>query len=73
MEQLKENFPPYTPNYVLDEIDYYFKEISRKKIDLFTLDNAICLVNLAVINRRISKEQGEKIKNQIKKITTLYL
>lgn len=66
MEQLKEQFPIYTPDYVLDEVAYYFQKIARGGSDVFTLDNAISLVNLAVINCRISKEQGKVIKNQIR-------
>ncbi len=68
MEQLKEKFPSYTPNYVLDEIAYYFKKTSSGKLDVFTLDNAISLVNLAIVNERISEEQGKVIKNQIQDI-----
>lgn len=65
MEQLKEQFPTYTPNYVLDEVAYYFQKIARGGTDAFTLDNAISLVNLAIMNHRISREQGDIIKNQI--------
>ncbi len=68
MEQLKEQFPIYTPDYVLDEVAYYFQKISNGKSDVFTLDNAISLVNLAIKNARISNEQGEIIKNKIKDI-----
>ena len=68
MEQLKEQFPIYTPDYVLDEVAYYFQKISNRKSDVFTLDNAISLVNLAIKNARISNEQGEIIKNKIKDI-----
>ena len=38
------------------------------KSDVFTLDNAISLVNLAIINARISNEQGDIIKKKIKDI-----
>lgn len=68
MEQLKEQFPIYTPDYVLDEVAYYFQKISNGKSDVFTLDNAISLVNLAIINARISNEQGDIIKKKIKDI-----
>lgn len=68
MEQTNVEFPSYTPDYVLDEINYYFKKIKSGKSDVFTLDNAITLVNLAVINARISKEQGTVIKNKIKEM-----
>ena len=68
MEQTNVEFPSYTPYYVLDEINYYFKKIKSGKSDVFTLDNAITLVNLAVINARISKEQGTVIKNKIKEM-----
>lgn len=66
MEQLKVKFPTYTPDYVIDEIEYYYEKISNGKSDFFTLDNAIMLVNLAVVNSRISKEQGEIIKKIIR-------
>ena len=68
MEQLKEQFPIYTPDYVLDEVAYYFQKIARGGSDVFTLDNAISLVNLAIMNARISKEQGNIIKNKIREI-----
>ena len=68
MEQLKEQFPTYTPDYVLDEVAYYFQKIARGGYDAFTLDNAISLVNLAIMNNRISREQGDIIKNQIRLI-----
>lgn len=68
MERLKEQFPIYTPDYILDEIAYYFQKISNGKSDVFTLDNAISLVNLAIVNDRINYEQGEIIKKQIRHI-----
>lgn len=68
MEQLKEQFPTYTPDYVLDEVAYYFQKIARGGSDVFTLDNAISLVNLAIVNNRINYEQGEIIKKQIQHI-----
>ena len=68
MKQLKEQFPTFTPDYVLDEIFYYFEKTSRGKSDIFTLDNAISLVRLSVVNGRISKQQGDLIKNQIQDI-----
>lgn len=68
MEQLKERFPVYTPDYVLDEVAYYFQKIARGGSDVFTLDNAISLVNLAIMNERISTEQGDIIKGKIKEI-----
>lgn len=68
MEELKEQFPAYTPDYVLDEVAYYFQKIARGGSDVFTLDNAISLVNLAIVNARINKEQGNFIKDQIREI-----
>lgn len=70
MEQLKEQFPAYTPEYVLDEVAYYFQKIARGGSDVFTLDNAISLVNLAIVNARINKEQGNIIKEKIREIKT---
>ena len=49
--------PDYTPDYVLDEVQYYFNKIEQGKNDCFTLDNAISLVNLAMISSRINKIQ----------------
>ena len=68
MEQLKEQFPIYTPDYVLDEVAYYFQKIARGGSDVFTLDNEISLVNLAIVNERINDEQGDIIKNKIRDI-----
>ena len=52
MEQLTEKFPSYTPDYVLDEVKYYYEKILSGKSDVFTLDNAISLVNLAFVSCR---------------------
>ena len=68
MKYFEKKFASYTPDYVLDEIDYYLKKISSRKSDVFNLDNAISLVNLAVVSSRTSKEQGEVIRNQIQNI-----
>lgn len=68
MEQLKVKFPAYTPDYVIDEVEYYYEKISNGKSDVFTLDNAIMLVNLAIVSSRISNEQGKVIKKIIKNI-----
>lgn len=68
MEQLKEQFPIYTPDYVLDEVAYYFQKIERGGSDVFTLDNAISLVNLAMRNGRVNNEQANIIKEKIRKI-----
>ena len=72
MVQLTEKFPSYTPDYVLDEVEYYYQKIRQNKNDCFTLDNAISLVNLAKINKRITEEQAEKIKIAIRKIKSIY-
>ena len=68
MEQLTEEFPSYTPDYVLDEVEYYYQKIRKNKNDCFTLDNATSLVNLAKINKRITEEQACNIKKIIIKI-----
>lgn len=68
MEELKEQIPQYTPDYVLDEVAYYFQKIARGGSDVFTLDNAISLVNLAMLNDRINDEQGNIIKDKIRDI-----
>ncbi len=64
--------PQYTPDYVLDEVEYYFEKISQNKNDCFTLENAISLVNLAKVNKRITKKQAETIKMAIRKIKSIY-
>lgn len=64
--------PQYTPDYVLDEVEYYFEKISQNKNDCFTLENAISLVNLAKVNKRITKKQAETIKMAIRKIKAIY-
>ena len=60
--------PKYTPDYVVDEVQYYFDKISQNKTDCFTLDNAISLVNLAKLNNRVDEEQAKAIKETIRKI-----
>lgn len=60
--------PEYTPNYVIDEVQYYFNKINAGKNDCFTLDNAIKLVNLARLNNRVDDEQTKNIKEIIRKI-----
>ena len=64
--------PQYTPDYVLDEVEYYFEKISQNKNCCFTLENAISLVNLAKVNKRITKKQAETIKMAIRKIKSIY-
>ena len=66
MEQLRKQFPEYTPDYVLEEVAYYLKKVLNGKSDVFTLDNAISLVNLAMANRRINNEQANEIKEKIR-------
>lgn len=66
-EELK-ILPDYTPNYVVDEVQYYFDKINAGKNDCFTLDNAIGLVNMAICSNRINEEQASNIKEAIRKI-----
>lgn len=40
MANWREQFEAYTPDYVIDEIDYYFQKIENGKSDVFTLENA---------------------------------
>ncbi len=68
MEDAINILPEYTPDYVIDEVQYYFNKINAGKNDCFTLDNAISLVNLARVNNRINDEQAENIKDSIRKI-----
>ena len=60
--------PEYTPDYVVDEVKYYLTKIENNKKDIFTLVNALSLVNLAQINNKINEEQAENIKKVIKNI-----
>ena len=60
--------PSYTPDYVIDEIEYYLEKISQNKNDCFTLENAISLVNLAKVNKRVTEEQACNLKKIIRKI-----
>lgn len=63
-----EKLPKYTPDYVVDEVKYHFDKISDGKNDIFTLENAISLVNLAKVSNRISEEQAKNIKEVISKM-----
>ncbi len=72
MANWREQFEAYTPDYVIDEIDYYFQKIENGKSDVFTLENAKALVNLAVVSSRITKEQGKVIKDRINHIKEMY-
>lgn len=60
--------PSYTPDYVIDEVQYYFDKINAGKNDCFTLDNAMLLVNLAKVNNRVNDDQAKKIKEAIRRI-----
>lgn len=60
-----EALPKYTPNYIVDEVKYHFDKVKNGKNDIFTLDNAISLVNLAKVNNRITEEQANEIKKVI--------
>ena len=72
MDKWREQFEAYTPDYVIDDIDYYFQKIENWKLDVFTLYNAKALVNLAVVSSRITKEQGKVIKDKINCIKETY-
>jgi len=60
-----DKLPNYTPDYVVDEVKYHFDKISEGKNDIFTLENAISLVNLAKVNNRVTEEQAKEIKRVI--------
>lgn len=68
MEELIKELPSYTPDYVIDEVKYHFEKIRNGKTDIFTLENAISLVNLAKVNERITEEQAKIIIEIIKKM-----
>ena len=68
MNEAKNVLPEYTPDYVVDEVQYYFNKTGQGKPDCFTLDNAMLLVNMAKANHRIDDEQAKNIKDAIRKI-----
>jgi hypothetical protein len=68
MDETLNILPNYTPDYIVDEVKYYFDRVNNNKIDLFTLDNAISLVNLAKVNNRVTEKQANNIKEAIRKI-----
>lgn len=68
MNETIELLPKYTPDYIIDEVQYYFDKINKGKSDCFTLDNAILLVNMAMVNNRLNDELADEIKKAIRKI-----
>lgn len=68
MNETINRLPSYTPDYVIDEVQYYFDKINAGKNDCFTLDNAMLLVNLAKVNNRVNDDQAKKIKEAIRRI-----
>ena len=64
--------PEYTPYYIMDEVQHYFDKINTGKNDCFTLENAICLVNMAKFSNRVNDKQTEEIKKSIRKIKEKY-
>lgn len=68
MNETIELLPKYTPDYIIDEVQYYFDKINKGKSDCFTLDNAIALVNIAKTSKRINEEQAQNIKEMIRNI-----
>lgn len=63
-----EILPQYTPDYVIDEMKYYLDKKRENKSGIFTFENAMSLVNLAKVNKRITSEQAKNIKRILKKI-----
>jgi hypothetical protein len=68
MDETLNILPNYTPDYIVDEVKYYFNRVNNNKIDIFTLDNAISLVNLEKVNNRVTEKQANNIKEAIRKI-----
>lgn len=64
--------PEYTPYYIMDEVQYYFDKTNTGKNDCFTLENVICLVNMAKFSNRVNDKQTEEIKKSIRKIKEKY-
>ncbi len=71
MDTELKKLPEYTPDYVVDEVKYYLTKIENNKEDIFTLDNALSLVNLAQINNKINEKQAENIKKAIREIKNI--
>lgn len=63
-----EKLPDYTPDYVVDELKYYFEKKSRGNSAICTFENVLALVNLAKVNNRITKEQADNIKKILNEI-----
>ena len=67
-EELK-RLPEYTPDYVIDEMKIYFEKQTKRKISsICTFENALALVNLARVNKRITSKQAKNIKRILREI-----
>ena len=67
-EELK-RLPEYTPDYVIDEMKIYFEKKTKRKISsICTFENALSLVNLARVNKRITSKQAKNIKRILREI-----
>lgn len=60
-----EKFNFNIPYYILDEITEYIEFNSKGKLKVLNIDNIKALLNLAVINKRITKEQAQEIEKEI--------
>ncbi len=68
MESELDKLPKYTPDYVIDEMKYYYEKKSRGNTAVCTFDNVLALVNLARVNNRISGRQARNIKRILNEI-----
>ena len=51
------------PQYITEEIDQYIKDCENGKFKCMKRENIKSLIGLAVVNNRITKEQGNYLKN----------
>mgnify|MGYP003373594069 FL=1 len=53
------------PDYVKDEINIYLWKKENGKSGIATFDNIFALIGLAKINKRITEEEAEKIRELV--------
>lgn len=52
------------PEYIMDEIKEYTKDVENGKCKCMKWENIKALIGLAVLNNTITKEQGDFIRKQ---------
>lgn len=53
------------PQYIIDEVNDYIYDVKNKKNRCMKLENIKSLIGLAVLNKRITRNQGMDILNKI--------